>query len=68
VECQLSITALSSADPTRPIDWAMPHRVQAVWKVPAVNSLPWSLLSRIRLNTDYAEVFVKPRNRELACC
>jgi hypothetical protein len=28
---------------------------------------PRSELSRIRLNTDYAEFGVKPRNRELAC-
>ena len=30
-------------------------------------SLPASELSRVRLNSDYAEVGVKPRNRGLAC-
>jgi hypothetical protein len=30
----------------------MPSRAQAARKAPAVYSLPWSLLSRIRLNTD----------------
>jgi hypothetical protein len=43
VECQLSMTALSSADPTRPIDWRMPIRVQAARKLAAVYSLPWSV-------------------------
>lgn len=28
--------------------------------------VPWSLLSRIRLNTDYAEVGVKPENLRMA--
>jgi hypothetical protein len=32
-----------------------------------VYSLPWSVLNRIRFNTDYAEVGVKPGNRGLAC-
>ena len=43
VECQDSITALSSADPGRPIDWRMPSRSQAVRVSPAVYSLPWSV-------------------------
>ena len=30
-------------------------------------SLPASLLNRIRFNSDYAEVGVKPRNHGLAC-
>ncbi len=34
------MTALSRADPTRPIDWVMPIRPHAAWKVPAVYSLP----------------------------
>ena len=38
-----SITALSSADPGRPIDWRMPNRPQAARKRPAVYSLPWSV-------------------------
>jgi hypothetical protein len=39
VECQDSITALSSADPGRPIDWRMPNRSQAAGTSPAVYSL-----------------------------
>ena len=37
------MTALSRADPGRPIDWAMPTRWQAAWKARAVYSLPWSV-------------------------
>ena len=66
VECQASMAALSSAEPGRPIDWEMPSRVQAARTRPAVYSLPWSVLSRLRLNSDYAEVSVKPRNCGLA--
>jgi hypothetical protein len=43
VECQDSITALSSADPGRPIDWRTPSRPQAARTSPAVYSLPWSV-------------------------
>jgi hypothetical protein len=43
VECQLSMTALSSAEPARPIDWVIPTRAQAAWKFLAVYSLPWSM-------------------------
>jgi hypothetical protein len=32
-----------------------------------VYSLPWSVLNRIRFNTDYAEPCVKPRKRGVAC-
>jgi hypothetical protein len=39
VECQDSITALSSADPGRPIDWRMLNRSQAARTSPAVYSL-----------------------------
>jgi len=67
VECHDSITALSSADPGRPIDCRMPSRVQARRNSRAVYSLPWSELSRIRLNSDYAEDGVKPRNLRMAC-
>jgi transposase InsO family protein len=52
VECQDSMTALSSADPGLPMDWLMPSREQAARKAPAVYSLPWSELNRIRFNTD----------------
>ena len=38
-----SMTALSRADPTRPIDCLMPSRSQAARKVSAVYSLPWSV-------------------------
>ena len=37
------MTALSSADPGRPIDWRMPSRAQAARTIPAVYSLPWSV-------------------------
>jgi hypothetical protein len=40
VECQASMTALSSADPGRPIDWEMDSRWQACRNRPAVYSLP----------------------------
>ena len=43
VECQLSMTALSSAEPTLPIDWVTPTRPQAARKFFAVYSLPWSV-------------------------
>src|SRR5690349_14430828 len=38
VECQDSITALSRADPGRPIDWRTPNRSQAARTRPAVYS------------------------------
>jgi hypothetical protein len=41
VQCETQ--ALSRADPARPIDCVMPIRVQAVRKVRAVYSLPWSV-------------------------
>ena len=41
VLCQLSMTALSRAEPTLPIDCLMPSRPQAARKVLAVYSLPW---------------------------
>ena len=67
VECHASIAALSSADPGRPIDWEIRSRSQAARTVPEVYSLPWSVLNRIRFNTDYAEVDVKPENLRMAC-
>ena len=67
VECQDSITALSSADPGRPIDWEMHEPLAGGPERRAVYSLPWSVLNRIRLNTDYAEDGVKPENLRLAC-
>jgi hypothetical protein len=36
VECQDSMTALSSADPGRPIDWQAESRWQTARKAPAV--------------------------------
>jgi hypothetical protein len=67
VECQDSMTALSSADPGRPIDWETDSRSQASRNRPAVYSLPWSVLNRIRFNSDYAEDGVKPENLTMAC-
>jgi transposase InsO family protein len=46
------MTALSSADPGRPMDWAVPKRAHAARKSPAVYSLPPSLLNRTRFNSD----------------
>lgn len=37
------MTALSSAEPTLPMDWVTPTRPQAAWKFFAVYSLPWSV-------------------------
>jgi hypothetical protein len=45
----------------------MDSRSQACRNSRAVYSLPWSVLSRIRLNTDYAEDGVKPENLTMAC-
>ena len=67
VECHDSITALSRADPGRPIDWEMSSRLQAARNSRAVYSLPRSVLNRIRFNSDYAEVDVKPENLRMAC-
>jgi hypothetical protein len=61
------MTELSSADPTRPIDWVIPIRPQAVRKACAVYSLPWSELNGFPFNSDYAEACVKPRIRGFAC-
>ena len=52
VELNDSATALSRADPVRPIDWVMPASRQAWANSSPVYSPPWSKLSRIRLNTD----------------
>ena len=43
VECQDSLTALSSADPGLPIGWQAPSGWQAARKAPAVYSLPRSV-------------------------
>jgi hypothetical protein len=61
VELNDSETALSRAEPVRPMDWVTPALRQAFTKRLPVYSPPWSVLSRIRLNSDYAEVCVKPR-------
>jgi hypothetical protein len=49
------------------MDWQMPGRWHALWKRAEVYSLPWSVLNRIRFNSDYAEVDVKPENLGMAC-
>jgi hypothetical protein len=49
------------------MDWQMPSRWQACRNARAVYSLPWSVLNRIRFNTDYAEADVKPENLRMAC-
>ena len=52
VECHDSMTALSSAEPGLPIDWAIPIRWQAAWKARAV----YSADSADRRNTSLLEV------------
>jgi hypothetical protein len=49
------------------MDGTMPSAAR--WAVNAMQVYcdPASVLSRTRLNSDYAEVDVKPRNRRLAC-
>src|SRR5260370_29881425 len=57
-----SASALSYESPTLPTDGAMPAAASpAPYRLDRY-SLPASLLSRLRLNSDYAEVGVKPRN------
>ncbi len=41
------MTALSSAEPGRPIDWAIASRSQACRKLPAVYSLPWPVWNTV---------------------
>jgi hypothetical protein len=53
--------ALSSASPTLPIDGISRASIGVSVKCIAVYWDPASELSRIRLNTDYAGVCVKPR-------
>src|SRR5208283_686525 len=63
----VSARALSSASPTDPTDGSMPSARSRPVNATEVYWLPASLLSRTRLNSDYAEVGVKPRNRGMAC-
>jgi hypothetical protein len=58
-----SIAALSLEEPTRPIDPRSPLFFSSRTTRLDLNWLPRSELSRIRLNSDYAEDDVKPRNR-----
>ena len=62
----VSARALSYESPTDPIEGTAPissrrspYRIDVNWD-------PASELSRIRLNSDYAEVGVKPKNRRFA--
>jgi hypothetical protein len=50
-----------------PIDAAIPSRARVSEKAIDVYCDPASLLSRIRLNSDYAEVFIKPGKPEFVC-
>ena len=61
VDHRFSARALSKLSPTPPVEGAMPasssrwvNRIEVYWQ-------PLSLLNRIRFNSDYAEVCVKPR-------
>ena len=67
VEWNDSLTALSSADPVRPIDWVIPAPAHTFVSCPPVNSPPWSELNRIRVSSDYAEPCVMPRIVGIAC-
>ena len=59
-----SMAALSPAEPTWPIGPAMRRRVNARCSFRERNCDPLSELSRNRLNSDYVEVWAKPRIRE----
>ncbi len=65
-EKKLSAMALSKALPVFPCDWTIPSFDNTSLNAPEEYCDPRSLLSRIRLNSDYAEVFIKPRNQSLA--
>jgi hypothetical protein len=56
----VSANALSEASPTLPMDAAMPSRTRVSANAMDVYCDPASALSRIRLNSDYADVCVKP--------
>src|SRR3954451_14282004 len=62
-----SSRALSSASPIVPIDPAMPASASSSVNASAVYCEAYSLLNRIRFNSDYAEPCVKSRDRVLAC-
>ena len=59
----VSAAALSYASPTVPMDATKPSSATVSVNLMDVYCDPASLLSRIRLNSDYAEDDVKPRNR-----
>ena len=60
-EKKFSATELSQHTPTAPMDWVMPFPPHHFWNSSEVYCDPRSELSRIRLNSDYAEKNVKPR-------
>ncbi len=62
-----SAAALSKQMPVCPTDGMIPLERQASRNALPVYWLPRSELSRIRLNSDYAEVDVKPENLRMAC-
>ena len=61
-----SATALSQHVPLRPSDNKMPWSVASWRKSRLVYWHPLSELTGIRLSSDYAGVFIKPRNLGLA--
>jgi hypothetical protein len=60
-ECQLSMTALSSADPARPIDCLIPTRPQAAWKFLAVYPI------RGEVTPDQVRCPPRPRPGRVVC-
>ena len=62
----VSARALSRASPTVPIEGVSPASSRVWANRTEVYCDPASVLSRVRLNSDYAEVCVKPRNPDSA--
>ena len=62
----VSARALSSASPTVPTDGVSPASSRVWANRTEVYCDPASVLSRIRLNSDYAEVGVKPEKLRMA--
>jgi hypothetical protein len=63
----VSASALSRASPTVPTEGVSPASSRVWPNRTEVYCDPASELSRIRLNSDYAEDGVKPRNLRMAC-
>src|ERR1051325_11697473 len=62
-----SAIALSQHTPVRPAEGRRSCRLSRIRNSPDVYWVPRSELNRFRFNSDYAELWVKPRDRGLAC-